>query len=190
MSATVPRRPDEESAHPVGCPGVVSLLVTGTGSRPGGRPQQGLPRASDGRPDLSGIWQVMNHAAWNIQDQNAEPGPAGAPWLGIPASRGSRRGQRDPVSAVGARQEAGELREPADRRPGDQLLPARRAAHHVHAVSRSRSSRRRPTSAILYEYVHADPPHLHGRTPHPEGRSSGGWATRAAAGRATRSSST
>jgi hypothetical protein len=37
-----------------------------------------LPRAADGKPNLSGIWQVLNSAAWNIQDHQAEKGvPAG-----------------------------------------------------------------------------------------------------------------
>ncbi len=72
------------------------LPPAGTGCQPGRQAGQGLPRATDGRPDLSGIWQVMNHAAWNIQDQNAEPGPPGAPWLGIPASRGVVEGNDIP----------------------------------------------------------------------------------------------
>ena len=45
-----------------------------------------------------------------------------------------------------ARKKEGELREPAEARSGDQVLPARRAARDVHAVSRSRSSRARSTS--------------------------------------------
>ena len=37
-----------------------------------------LPRTADGKPDLSGIWQVMNSAAWDIQDHSAQKGvPAG-----------------------------------------------------------------------------------------------------------------
>src|SRR5579864_6460761 len=33
------------------------------------------PRTSDGRPDLSGIWQAMNTAEWDIQPHDAKPGP-------------------------------------------------------------------------------------------------------------------
>jgi len=37
-----------------------------------------IPRTRDGKPDLSGIWQVMNTAAWDIQDHSARQGvPAG-----------------------------------------------------------------------------------------------------------------
>jgi len=37
-----------------------------------------VPRMPDGKPDLSGTWQVLNTAAWDIQDHSAQQGvPAG-----------------------------------------------------------------------------------------------------------------
>lgn len=40
-----------------------------------------IPRTSDGRPDLSGIWQVLNTAAWDIQDHAAQKGVPGGPGI-------------------------------------------------------------------------------------------------------------
>lgn len=34
-----------------------------------------FPRRPDGTPDLSGIWQALNNANWNLEDQVAEQGP-------------------------------------------------------------------------------------------------------------------
>jgi hypothetical protein len=38
------------------------------------------PRTRDGHPDLQGIWQVLNTAAWDVEDHGAS--------LGVPAGRG------------------------------------------------------------------------------------------------------
>ena len=37
-----------------------------------------IPRGADGKPDLSGIWQALNTASWNIEDHSASKDvPAG-----------------------------------------------------------------------------------------------------------------
>src|SRR5207247_3917888 len=49
---------------------------------------QVLPRTSDGRPNLQGIWQVLNTAAWDILDHSAR--------LGVPAGEGVVEGNELP----------------------------------------------------------------------------------------------
>jgi hypothetical protein len=46
------------------------------------------PRTPDGKPDLQGVWQVLNTAAWDIQDHAAR--------LGVPAGRGVVEGNELP----------------------------------------------------------------------------------------------
>jgi hypothetical protein len=47
---------------------------------PANMPAYTPPKNNDGQPDLSGIWQVLNTAAWDLQDHGAQ--------LGMPAGRG------------------------------------------------------------------------------------------------------
>jgi hypothetical protein len=51
-------------------------------------------RTSEGKPDLSGIWQVMNTAAWDIQDHTAQKG--------VPAGQGVVDGNELPYTPAAA----------------------------------------------------------------------------------------
>jgi hypothetical protein len=54
------------------------------------------PRTPDGRPDLQGIWRVMNSAAWDIQDHSAQSG--------VPAGQGVVEGNEIPYQPWAAEQ--------------------------------------------------------------------------------------
>src|SRR6266513_6341386 len=59
------------------------------GQGPAARPQAyTTPRTPDGKPDLQGIWQVLNTAAWDIQDHHAQ--------LDVPAGQGVVEGNEIP----------------------------------------------------------------------------------------------
>ena len=53
-----------------------------------------LPRTPDGKPNLSGIWQVMNTASWDIQDHAAQKG--------VPAGQGVVEGNEIPYQPSAA----------------------------------------------------------------------------------------
>jgi hypothetical protein len=48
------------------------------------------PKTREGQPDLQGVWQALNTAAWDIQDHGAS--------LGIPAGRGVVEGNEIPYT--------------------------------------------------------------------------------------------
>jgi len=59
---------------------IVALAVAVVSAVPAaGQTAYSPTRTQDGQPDLQGIWQVLNTAAWNIEDHNAS--------LGVPAGR-------------------------------------------------------------------------------------------------------
>jgi hypothetical protein len=55
--------------------GILSATTTGTEaavfSVQAGEPIRALPRAADGKPNLQGIWQVQNRAAYDLEDHAA-----------------------------------------------------------------------------------------------------------------------
>ena len=57
---------------------VVATAVLGwTVQQPGAQAPAGaaIPRTADGRPNLAGVWQVLNSAAWDIEDHHADSYP-------------------------------------------------------------------------------------------------------------------
>jgi hypothetical protein len=54
-----------------------ALLAGGAGQAAQGAGAAAIPRTPDGKPNLSGIWRVMNAAAWDIEDHSAQKGVPG-----------------------------------------------------------------------------------------------------------------
>src|SRR6266478_3722049 len=54
-----------------------------------------LPRTADGKPNLNGIWQVLNTAAWDIQDHTGA--------LGTPPGQGVVEGGQIPYRPEAAK---------------------------------------------------------------------------------------
>ena len=95
------------------------------------------PRAADGHPESQRHLAGAQHGQLGHRGAFGGPGAVrelGAAWCRAGRARRRRR-RRDSVSAGGAGEEEGELREPAEARSGDQVLSAGRAARHLHAVS-------------------------------------------------------
>jgi hypothetical protein len=67
------------------------------------------PRTPDGKPDLNGIWQVLNTAAWDLQDHTAR--------LGVPAGQGVVEGNEIPYQPWAVAKKAENLEKAATADP-------------------------------------------------------------------------
>jgi hypothetical protein len=88
---------------------VAALIVTGGIRRVSGQAQPARPaRTADGKPNLTGIWQVMNTANWDIQAHEARTGPVvalGASFA-VPAGPGVVDGGEIPYQPAAAKKKA------------------------------------------------------------------------------------
>ena len=110
-----------------------------------GQGPTGLPRTSDGKPDLSGVWQVLNTAAWDIQDHRGR--------LGVPAGQGVVEGNDIPYQpwALAKKQENFANRLTADPEakcfmPGTPRITYTPFPFEIHQFPGK--------VVILYEYIH------------------------------------
>jgi hypothetical protein len=79
----------------IGCVvAVMSILWLSDVPAMGQRPAYTPRRMADGKPDLNGVWQVLNAADWDIQDHAAQ--------LGVPAGQGVVEGNEIPYQPAAA----------------------------------------------------------------------------------------
>ena len=141
--------------------GAVLLLVPmpAAGQVPAATAQAAPPRTPDGRPDLSGIWQVVNTAAWDIQDHHAR--------LGVPAGQGVVERNEIPYQswALAKKQENFENRMTADPETKCYLPGVPRITYMPFPFQIVQTPKQ---ISILYEYVHAAR-YIFMDSPHPGG---------------------
>jgi hypothetical protein len=138
---------------------VVAGLVLGSAVAEG-QQRYTAPRTKDGRPDLQGIWQVVNSAAWDIQDHNAR--------LGVPAGRGVVEGNEIPYQpwALKKKQENFANREKLDPETKCFLPGVPRVTYMPYPFQIIYSADK---VNILHEYNHALRHIYMNGNPHPEG---------------------
>ena len=150
-----------------GAPASVAAQV-----RAGASPTYTAPRTPDGKPDLQGVWQALNTAAWDIQDHSAR--------LGVPAGQGVVEGNEIPYQpwAAARKKDNFEKRLTDDPIAKCYLPGVPRITYLPHPFQIFQTA---GITSILYEYDHAvrtiytDRPHLPGHIDFWLGVSRGRW---------------
>src|SRR4029453_13391213 len=120
-----------------------------------------LKRTAEGKPDLNGIWQVLNTAAWDIQDHTGQ--------LGIPPGQGVVEGNEIPYlpAAPEKKQQNFANRATADPAEAHCFMPGVPRATYMPLPFEIVQSKN--TIAIRYEFAHAVRVIYMDGSKHPEG---------------------
>jgi len=107
---------------------------------------QTIPHTSDGKPDLSGFWQVLNTAAWDIQDHSAQKG--------VPGGQGVVEGNEIPYQpwAAAKKKENFAKRETLDPETSCFLPGVPRLTYEPFPFQIVQTPKE---LTVLYEYIHA-----------------------------------
>jgi hypothetical protein len=118
------------------------------------------PRTREGQPDLQGVWQVLNTAAWDLEDHGAS--------LGVPAGRGVVVGGVIPYQpwALKRKQENFANRAKLDPETRCNLPGVPRITYMPYPFQIVQQADK---ISILYEYLHAARYIYMNGNPHPEG---------------------
>jgi len=137
---------------------LVAVAVTGQAPSTGAKAVR-IPRAADGKPDLSGIWQTMNTADWNIQSHSAA--------LGMPAGMGVVEGDTLPYQpwALEKQKENYRNRNAADTDAKCFLPGVPRIMYEPYPFQISQTPKQ---VIVLFQYINAVR-NIYMNTPHPPG---------------------
>jgi len=118
------------------------------------------PRTQDGQPDLQGVWQVLDTAAWDLEDHGAH--------LGVPAGQGVVQGGAIPYrpEAVARKLENARRRATLDPETKCYLPGVPRITYMPHPF---RLVQQRDKVVLLYEYLGAVRYLYMNGNPHPKG---------------------
>jgi hypothetical protein len=118
------------------------------------------PRTRDGQPDLQGVWQVLNTAAWDLEDHNAR--------LGVPAGRGVVEGGVIPYqpAALARKRENFDKRATLDPESKCYLPGVPRITYMPYPFQIVQQADK---VSILYEYLHTIRYVYTNGNPHPKG---------------------
>jgi len=136
----------------------VSLVVVP--QRAAAQATQAMPRTSDGKPDLSGIWQVVNTANVDIQDHSAA--------LGVPAGQGVVDGNEIPYLPAALTQKQENFRNRATADPDTKCFEpgVPRVTYEPFPFQIVQTP---AYIAVLYEYDHITRHIYVDGSPHPKG---------------------
>jgi hypothetical protein len=145
--------------------GVATTPITGQTSLPPSRAYT-PPRTRAGQPDLQGIWQVINTAAWDIQDHAGQRFPGLPVRFSVPAGQGVVDGNALPyqTGALAKKQENYQNRATADPEAQCYLPDVPRITYMPFPFQIFQFADR---VAILYEYLHTTREIYTDGSPHP-----------------------
>jgi hypothetical protein len=120
----------------------------------------GVPRAADGKPDMSGIWQIIDTAEWDVRPHHAEEG--------VPAGMGVVEGHEIPYTPAGAAKQKANFEKRASLDPSAKcFLPGvPRIMYQPYPFQIIQEPKK---MTMLFEYVHATRNVYTDGTPHPPG---------------------
>jgi hypothetical protein len=140
--------------------GLLTLVLASAASIGAAQTTSTIPRTVYGHPDLSGVWQVVNTAAWNLQNHVAEKG--------IPAGLGVVEGDEIPYQpwALKKKAENTRTRTTSDPETKCYLPGVPRITYMPYPFEIVVTPK---ATAIMYEYVHALRTIYTDGTSHPDG---------------------